>query len=172
MITIISGSNRRGNLTSIFAKHCLAALKDMNLEANLFSLDEIPNGEELALIYDFEHSAFAKTGRELIKQSDKLLFIAPEYNGSIPGILKLFIDAVEPKDFEGKKAALIGTAAGRAGNLRGMDHLTDVLHHLQVNVMPQKLPISQLYALISDQELTDQDTIGLIKNHLNKFIHF
>jgi NAD(P)H-dependent FMN reductase len=49
----------------------------------------------------------------------------------VPGSLKLFIDACSVREykqnFKGKKAALVGIASGRAGNLRGMDHLTGVM---------------------------------------------
>jgi NAD(P)H-dependent FMN reductase len=94
------------------------------------------------------------TYKELLKKyiyaADKLIIISPEYNGSFPGILKLFIDTMPHKALDGKKIALTGVATGRGGNLRGLDHLTGILHYLNAHVMPFKLPISGVAALISD----------------------
>ena len=144
MLVIISGSNRSDNLTSVFADKCQEILKELGVESTIYYLSDLPDQIELKSLYSFKDSVFSEIGSKLIGPSTKLVFVAPEYNGSIPGVLKLFIDSVEPSLFEGKKAALIGVAAGRAGNLRGLDHLTDILHHLQVNVMPKKPHMSSL----------------------------
>lgn len=172
MISIISASNREGNLTALFSKKCLNFLVSKKIDAQIFFLDELPEQLALKSIYSYEDSIFEPIGKKVIEPAAKLLFVAPEYNGSIPGILKLFIDAIQPKLFIGKKAALIGVAAGRAGNIRGMDHLTDILHHLQVNVMPQKLPISKMYDLLSEGELGDDTTLKALELQMQNLIDF
>lgn len=172
MISIISASNREGNLTAQFAKKCQQYLNTKQIDSQVYFLDELPEQLTLKSIYSYEDSVFEPIGRKLISPADKLLFVVPEYNGSIPGILKLFIDAIEPSLFLGKKAALIGVAAGRAGNLRGMDHLTDILHHLQVNVMPQKLPISKMYDLLNEDGVEDSVTIKAIEIQVQNLIDF
>jgi NAD(P)H-dependent FMN reductase len=98
----------------------------------------------------------------------------PEYNGSFPGSVKLFIDACTVREysrnFKDKKAALVGIASGRAGNLRGMDHLTGVLNYLGMTVMPDKLPISSIFKLKNGNgEVTDEDTLKIMEAHAKAF---
>jgi NAD(P)H-dependent FMN reductase len=172
MITIISASNRMGNLTSLFARHCEKLFKDKGVEAQLLELDSLPAELPLQSVYEYDTSVFADYAKKFFHNVDKFLFIVPEYNGSYPGILKLFIDAIHPRNYEGKKAALIGISAGRAGNLRGMDHLTDILHYLQVTVMPHKLPVSQLNSLLDGESISDKVTRELLESQVDKLIEF
>ncbi|NND31730.1 MAG: NADPH-dependent oxidoreductase [Saprospiraceae bacterium] len=109
--------------------------------------------------------------------SHKFWFIFPEYNGGVPGILKLFIDAISVRDikstFHGKKACLTGISTGRAGNLRGMDHLTNILNYLQVIVLPNRLPISSIMNLKdAEGQLSDTATWTILKNQANQFLSF
>lgn len=172
MITIISASNRVGNLTSLFAKQCEKYFLNRSEEVQVLELDSLPKSLSLQSVYEYETSVFTEFAAMYIEKADKFLFIVPEYNGSMPGILKLFIDAIHPKWFFGKKAAMIGVSAGRAGNLRGMDHLTDILHYLQVNVMPFKLPVSQLNKLIDKKEIIDDVTLELLEKQVDKLIAY
>lgn len=172
MILILSASNRAGNLTAAFAQKCKAFLDKREIENRLFSLSQLPEELILQSVYEYDTSVFNQWSKELIQKAKKILFVVPEYNGSIPGILKLFIDGVSPKDFQGKKAVLVGVSAGRAGNLRGMDHLTDILHYLQVEVHPQKLPISRLYDLLEEGEVVDQETLALLEKQVQTLIDY
>ena len=91
---------------------------------------------------------------------------------AIPGIFKSFLDVVPPPKWRGKKVALVGVANGRAGNLRGMDHLSDVLHYLRAEVFSFKVPISVLDSLISDGELRDKETLETLKQQATEFLEF
>jgi len=172
MLTIISASNRKGNLTSFYSIYCKQFLEKKKIPFAFFSLQDIPDKVSLKTVYEYDTSYFKRMALKYLEPAEKLLFIIPEYNGSIPGILKLWIDGVHPSNFIGKKAALIGVSSGRAGNLRGMDHFTDILHHLQVNVMPQKLPISGMDSFLDQDRLVDSRTSELINEQLNRFIRY
>ena len=106
--------------------------------------------------------------------AEKLIFILPEYNGSYPGALKTMIDLLDYKKvWQGKKALLTGIATGRAGNLRGLDHLTASLQYLQVVVHPNKIPISQIHTLMDEQGiLVDEGTKKTIVRQVEEFISF
>jgi NAD(P)H-dependent FMN reductase len=70
-----------------------------------------------------------------------------------------------------KKALLTGVATGRAGNLRGMDHLADVLNYLKITVHPNKLPISVVNSIVgADGKIMDAGTIRAINQQLDEFI--
>ena len=72
-----------------------------------------------------------------------------------------------------EKALLTGISTGRAGNLRGMEHLTGILNYLKVIVHPNKLPISSVDKLLNGEgEITDKDTVEAINTQLKEFIEF
>jgi chromate reductase len=69
--------------------------------------------------------------------------------------------------------ALLGVASGRAGNLRGMDHLTGILNYLGAIVMPDKLPISRIGELLdAEGQLNDELTLATMRLHAEEFVHF
>lgn len=76
-----------------------------------------------------------------IGASDALLFVTPEYNRSIPGVLKNAIDhASRPygqNSWAGKPAAVIGASVGAAGTAMAQQHLRNVLAYLDVQTLGQ-----------------------------------
>ena len=172
MLTIVSASNRNDNQTSIFSKACKAYLDELKISHKYFALSDIPKETSFLDLYEYESSAFKNIAADFIGPADKYVFIIPEYNGSYPGVLKSFIDGVLPKNFSGKKACLIGVSAGHAGNLRGMDHFADVLNYLNVTVMPKRLCIPRIDALLENKQLKDEATLRLMQEHLKHFIEF
>jgi chromate reductase len=124
-------------------------------------------------LYGKHSEKFQQLLEEFIIPAEKFVFIVPEYNGSFPGILKLFIDAIHPDTNRGKKAALVGVATGRAGNLRGLDHLTSVLHYLGIYVHPNKLPISSVTTLLDQNGiLKDDATEAVLNKQIKEFVHW
>ena len=112
--------------------------------------------------------------QEVLIPTKKFIFISPEYNGSIPGVLKSLIDNTDvQKVWLGKKALLTGVSTGRAGNLRGMEHLTGILHYVKTIVHPNKLPISVVNVILNlDGSIKDEHTLHVIDQQLNEFIAF
>ena len=91
----------------------------------------------------------------------------------MPGILKLFIDSISPKLWQHKKAALVGLSAGRAGNLRGLDDVTNILHYLQMEVLSKKPKLSVFDTLVDENRiLVDPDSIKLLEQQIVKFSTF
>lgn len=166
MYTIISGTNRKNNTTIRIANIYQEVFKSFGVDAQVLSLVEIfpEAGTE---------SMKALEDKYLVKAS-KFIFIAPEYNGSIPGILKLLIDEAEWKScWKNKKAMLVGVSTGRAGNLRGMDHLASILHHMHMNVMPYMLPLSRVNDILhEDGNISDTVTMKNIEQQVKSFIQF
>lgn len=173
MITIISGTNRANSLTLKFATIYKKMLEEQGAVVRLLSLVDIPAETLLTDVY--EHSS-KPTAVESIQQeyfilAEKLVFIFPEYNGSIPGALKLLIDSMDPKKaFWGKKASLIGISSGRAGNLRGLDHLVSILHHMKVVVLPYLLPVSRVQGEFDPENGFSEGTEKVVKEHVRRTI--
>jgi len=174
MITVVSGSYRKDNLTLSLSNTYIDILQERNQPFQLLDFRTLP------VSFLYENEIFGSSSNEVnnllkryVSDADKFIFITPEYNGSFPGIVKAFIDICDPAFWVGKKASLVGTSTGRAGNLRGMDHLTSILEHLEMVVMPQKLPVSRIKNLIDEnQKINDPETISVVREHINKFINF
>ena len=139
-------------------------IRQKNIEAPVLSLVDLNVLER--------NPAIAELERELLIPAQKILFISPEYNGSIPGVLKCLIDVTDRKVWQGKKAVLTGISRGRAGNLRGMDHLTGILHYVRMVVHPNKLPISIVDTLFDQNGMGHAETLRAINNQLDEFIAF
>ena len=166
MVTIVSGTNRKGSNTKKIALVYQQILAQKGITARLFSL------EDTELIR--RDTAFTEIEQEIIIPTKQFIFIVPEYNGSFPGVLKLLFDTSKSHNlWFYKKALLTGVATGRAGNLRGMDHLADILNYLKITVHPNKLPISAVDQLLdAEGNITDLNTGNAINNQLDEFINW
>lgn len=180
MITVISASNRMDNYTRPFAEYYFSRLQAHSEEPVAFlSLDEITENFIDTTMYAAAEQApvITRLQDEFILPAQKFVFVLPEYNGSYPGVLKAFFDAVSVREysasFKGKKAALIGTSSGRAGNLRGIDHFGDVLNHVGIVIHPNKLPVSRIKELLDSQgEIIDEATRLALDAHARNFVAF
>lgn len=172
MITIISGTNRENSYSLKFAEFYKQTLEKLGHEAQVLDLRLLPKDFLFTEMYGDRTEGYEQLLEQYIYSVDKIMMVNPEYNGSFSGILKSFIDSLEPKKIVDMKMAMIGIAAGRAGNLRGMDHLTNCMHYMKVHMMPNKLPISQVYSLFSDNKLNDQATIEALENHAKELINY
>ena len=164
MITIISGTNRKYSNTYKIAREYQLLLQQKGIKAGIFSLEDVN-----LLQYD---AAFEKIENEILIPSTHFIIISPEYNGSFPGVLKLLFDNSRSHEiWFHKKALLTGVATGRAGNLRGMDHLADVLNYLKITVHPNKLPISAVNSVVdSEGKIADKSTLKAIDQQLDEYI--
>lgn len=163
---MICGTNREGNLTQRIAEFYSKWLLDKGLNAALLRLEGLDLNLRTAELQRLEET--------MLIPATKFVFIIPEYNGSFPGAVKSFIDLCRiPECFYHKRALLTGIADGRAGNLRGLEHLTGILNHMQVVVHPNRLPISVVKRLLGpSNEIQDEKTLAVITRQLTEFIHF
>ncbi len=163
---IISGTNRPNSNTIKVAKQYQQLLSDKGNEAIVYSLEEWKWLEKTPESDTVQNQLFLPAQR--------FIFILPEYNGSIPGVLKLMIDLSDHQlIWQKKRALLTGISTGRAGNLRGMEHMTGILNYLNVVVHPNKLPISSIDKLLNGKgEISDPTTLRAIHTQLNEFVEF
>lgn len=180
MITVIQATNRPDSNTEFISRHIDQWLKthydgpvghismaDMPAEVlTLSAYEEGRMSEKLKAIQD-----------QLMVPADKFIWLLPEYNGSFPGVVKLFIDAISVRKkettFKHKKSMLIGIATGRAGNIRGLDHMTSILMHLKSNMFPRLLPISKVSELMDEEgRINHGPTLKALDDHLKEFIAF
>lgn len=172
-ITIISATNRQDSNTEKVANYYLNVLKSKGVEAQILSLRNLPESFLHSDLFGQRSHEFQKIIDTYIDHQTKFIFIAPEYNGSFAGILKVFLDSIHPKYWAENKALLTGVSTGRAGNLRGMEHLTNILNYLKVNVYHNKLPISRVDTLMdANGSIADEETKKVIDMQVDGFLKF
>lgn len=173
MVTIIASTNRPGSSTLQLAQYYQKQLAAKGMEANVLSLAQLPPNLIETDLYGKRSDAFNEI-QDIITATDKFLFVIPEYNGSYPGVLKVFIDACSfPESFYDKKAALVGLSSGKYGNIRGIDHFTGVCHYLNLHIMPLKIHIASIRKEMDEHgNLTAEDTLRYTNEQMDKFIKF
>lgn len=169
MLTIISGTNRPYSNTRKIAQAYSRELSDIGVENQLLTLEDLPHDLLGTDFFGKRSAGFQAILDRYVIPVQKFVVVIPEYNGTFPGVFKLFIDAIHPEHFRGKKMGLIGVSSGRAGNLRGLDDLTNAFHYLKMNVYHGKIPVSQVRALVDAEGLKDETTRLLLKEHAAAF---
>ncbi len=180
MITVISGTNRPGSRTLAIARAYLELLRERTDEpVELLDLQDIDPVAFATTMYNPRHTpdSLRLLHESRVLEAKKMVIFTPEYNGSYPGILKIFIDAISvhryKENFSGKRIALIGVSSGRAGNLRGMDHLGDSIQHMGGVIYPHKIPLSGADNLLDEEyRLTDPETLQTLADQATAFLAF
>lgn len=174
MITVISGTNRNGNVSVRIAASVVELLTNMGEDAQLLDLQKLPRDFVFHNdVYGNADPGMSAIAEQFISTAEKFVFVVPEYNGSMPGVCKAFIDAIWPEQFKNKKAALVGLASGRAGNVRGLDHLTNILNYLHVAVLPNKINITHVNAHLSEEgHLKEEKTIESLQKQMVALVSF
>lgn len=163
MVTIVSGTNRPGSMTLQLSKVYFELLKEQNVPVALLNLEGKAVWERTSEMLSIE--------KEYLIPADKFIFVLPEYNSSFPGIVKVMMDNSDIKKcWWYKKAMLTGVSDGRAGNLRGLEHMTSILHYLKVNVLYNKLLLSRITDEVGpDGRLVKPETALLLNGQLEEF---
>ena len=138
-----------------------------------FELDDIP-----AFNQDDEQNPPAKVVelKQRIREVDAILFVTPEYNYSVPGVLKNAIDwASRPygdSAWNGKPAAIMGASVGAVGTARAQYHLRQMMVFLNM------FPVNQPEVMIGNASerfdaqgnLTDEASKGFIRQLLQNLV--
>lgn len=173
MTTIISCTNRQGSNSLKLAEYYKKQILAKGAEAEVLSLMDLPDHLISTDLYGKRSEAFQSIQNK-ISATSKFIFVVPEYNGSFPGILKLFIDACTfPESFYGKKVALVGLASGKYGNVRGIEHLTGICHYINLHVLPLRIHIPSIGKEFNENgDLFQEDTVKFVDQQVNQFIEF
>lgn len=171
MITIISGTNRPHSNTLKLAHFYEMTLRERGIEVRILSLCDLPKDFISADMYGQRSPHFAPFQR-IIDETEKFIFVIPEYNGSFPGVLKSFVDACRyPDSFKGKKAALVGLSSGKYANIRGVEHFTGVCHYMRLHVLPLRIHIPQItQELDGEGRLHKADTLRFVNEQIDELI--
>ena len=136
-VAVVVGSLRKASFNRKVA-HALAQLAPSNLKLNIVEIGDLALYNE---DIDVDPPAAYKTFREQIRSSDAVLFVTPEYNRSVPGVLKNAIDVGSrpygQSAWSGKPGAVISVSPGAVGGFGANHHLRQSLVFLDVPCMQQ-----------------------------------
>ncbi len=155
----ISGSLRRSSYNSLLLRAAMALAPD-GMQIKPASID-LPLYNEDLYEQGFPESAIQL--RSQIAKADAVLIVTPEYNYSVPGVLKNAIDWVSrPPDqpFNMKPVAIMGASPGRIGTARAQYHLRQVFVCLNAAVLNKpEVMVGGVAQLFNDSgQLTDTPT--------------
>ena len=114
--------------------------------------------------------------KERVRAADAILFVTPEYNYSVPGVLKNAIDwASRPygdSAWEGKPVAIMGATIGTLGTARAQYHLRQIFVFLNMHALNRpEVMISTAQDKFDQQgNLTDAKTESLIRQQLEALV--
>lgn len=168
-ITAIVGSLREDS----YNRQLALAMKEVVGDRAEFDLLEYTDVPFMNQDIEFPAPEPVRRVRETLKASDGIWFFTPEYNHSIPGVLKNLIDwlsrpisANEPAILSEKPAAISGITPGMSGTAMAQDYLVMLLSFMNMHIMNRpRLTIPHAM-----QQLKEGDTVDFAPNmaHLQK----
>ena len=168
----ISGSLRAGSYNSLLLDNAAASMENSH-SLEIHKLEGIPFYNE-----DLDDDSQPATVQRLlvaIQNADAMLLASPEYNHSIPGVLKNAIDWASRPAFKsvliGKPVGILSASMSPVGGARVQMHLKDVLASTLTPVYPAPdylLPMAQ-DAFDSEGKLTDQTATRRLRRYLAGF---
>ncbi len=174
MITIISCTNRKLAVSKSISEFYQDLLRQQQVSSQILDLQDLPTDFVGSALY--ENSGSNQTFNqmtELIKDSEKLVFVVPEYNGSFPGVLKAFIDGMDyPNPLKDKKCAMVGLSSGVQGGALALSHLTDILNYLGMHVLALKVRIPGVEKVFRQGKITDKLLLELLTMQIRDLVKF
>ena len=169
-ILAITGALRKDSYNTQLLK-AVQELASKDMEIELVTLHGIPlyDGDE-----EDKHGvpAIVKALQEKVRQADGIIIATPEYNFSVPGVLKNATDWLSRSGnpFKWKRVGVMGASQGPVGTARAQYHLRQNLNGLEAIVMPKP----EIFVATADKkfvngQLTDEDTKKVIKTWLAAF---
>jgi chromate reductase, NAD(P)H dehydrogenase (quinone) len=170
----MSGSLRKGSFNTAALRAAGELVPDgMTLET--IGVGDLPHYDDDVRLKGYP--PVVQRFRDRIKAADALLFVTPEYNYSVSGVLKNAIDwASRPPDqpFAFKPCAMMSASGSLLGGVRAQYHLRHIC--VSLNCFPLNQP--QVYITESPKKfdpegrLTDQPTRDLIRTFMTEFKSF
>ncbi|HEY8515423.1 MAG TPA: NAD(P)H-dependent oxidoreductase [Candidatus Binatia bacterium] len=170
-IAVVVGSLRRESFNKRLAQE-LIAIGPPDFSFEQLRIDDLPlyNQDD-----DGNPADSVRRLKQEIAAAQGLLFVTPEYNRSIPGVLKNAIDhASRPHGqnaWAGKPAGVIGASMGKIGTALAQQHLRNVLACLDVPVLgqPEAFITVSNASFGPDGRLADADTARFLRKWMDRY---
>jgi chromate reductase len=170
-VAVVVGSNRRESINRKLA-NALVRLAGDRIEAHFVRIDDLPmyNAD-----LEADRPATVKRFTQEIASSNALLFVTPEYNRSVPAVLKNAIDwgskPIDRNVWKGKVSVITGATPGAIGTAVGQQHLRQLLGILGSLVVGGEAYITFKPDLINDAgEIGNESSKAFLDAYLSNFI--
>lgn len=173
-VVAIVGSIRKDSYNLKLAQHVQNRYAD-KFELEILSLRGIPMYDQ-----DIELDApqIVLDFKARVKAADAVLWVTPEYNSTIPGVLGNAIDWMSRVDrsVNGKPSMIMGASMGAMGSVKAQMHLRDILFASGLN--SPLLPMNEVYVGAAhtkfDEEgnLTDEATVEFLDKVIENFLNW
>jgi chromate reductase, NAD(P)H dehydrogenase (quinone) len=173
-VGIIIGTNRKDAFTKKIAQYYAKSIQEKGHQTTIIDLENLPADFAFTALYhnSGKNQEFSNFQNQ-IDAAERLVVLAPEYNGSYPGILKTFIDGLRhPNTFPNKKICLVGLSAGVLGNAVGLGHLNDVFSYLNANVLGLRIKLGEISKHFADGAFTNTTFETFVEKQINNFLSF
>jgi NAD(P)H-dependent FMN reductase len=173
MITLVVGTNRPGSNTRKVARHVEEIYAQLKVPLKVLDLAQLPPEIFSPDSYAEKPASFAPFAEAILK-SHGLVIVTPEYNGSVPGILKYFIDMLKfPESFQSRPVCFVGVAAGIWGALRPIEQLQQIFGYRNAYIYPERVFLPQINNLLdANGRLNNAELLGRLKSQAEGFIGF
>lgn len=171
-IAVIVGSSRKGSINRKVAD-ALSKLGQGKAEFNFIAIDALPMFNE-----DLEKEGCQQAidFRSEVNKNDAILIVSPEYNRSLPALLKNAIDWGSRPGADSiwrKPVAICGTSPGGVGTAAMQQHLRAIIGNIGAIVMPGEIYLQYKPDLVDDAgSITNEDTKKFLQGFVDKFIGF
>jgi len=173
MIALIVGTNRPGSNSRKVARHLEEIYTELKVPLRVLDLAQMP--QEI-----FSPTSYAEKPKSFQPFSDGVLassglhVVSPEYNGSVPGVLKYFIDMLKfPESFERRPVCFTGLAAGIWGALRPVEQIQAIFGYRNAYIYPERVFLPQINNLLgADGRLKDPELLGRLRKQADGFAGF
>lgn len=174
IITVVAGTNRRNSNSGKIARIIQKKFEAAGDKVKLVDLSDMPSELFAPDNYGNAPASFAPF-QDAITNTDGILTIVPEYNGSYPGALKFFIDLLKfPESLQGKPACFVGISAGVFGSLRSVEQLQMVFQYRNAIMFNQYVIVPKVHEKLAEggESFKDADTDKRIDNLVSSFQSF
>jgi chromate reductase, NAD(P)H dehydrogenase (quinone) len=173
MLTLIVGTNRPGSNTRKVARHIEGIYAALKVPLRVLDLAELPPEIFAATSYAEKPKSFQPFA-DAVLNSSGLIVVTPEYNGSIPGVLKYFIDMLKfPDSFDKRPVCFVGVAAGIWGALRPIEQLQQIFGYRNAYIYPIRVFMPGVNGLLDENgKLSDADLVGRLQAQAEGFVNF
>lgn len=174
MILVVSGTDRANSNSRKVADHVVSLFRKNNVDVELMDLADLKPASHGGPHYGgiAAPEALAADLRK-VEQAEGIYLVVAEYNGSMPGILKYFVDHWKyPEAFEFRPFALCGLGT-TWGGLRAVEHMQGSLGFRNAFIYPERVFVRDIWKQFKDgPELKDPFLLDLFEKQVRGFAAF
>ena len=173
-VLVFSASLREDSLNGKLAALAASVAKESGVTVDFASMHEfdVPSYDG-----DVETSKGIPEGAQELRRrliaNDAFIVSSPEYNGSMPGLLKNLIDwtsRFRPQPFDGRHGLLLSASPSLAGGNRGLWSLRMPLEHLGSRIFPDMFSLAMAHKAFAGDDIADAALRSRFEKNLQAFL--